>query len=310
MQRLTLPPLNALRTFESAARQSSFKLAAEELCVTQAAVSKQIQALEDYYNLKLFIRHNRAVSLTQEGEQLRLAVSSALRQISDTSQSLLAKQSSDHLSLYTTTSFAQLWFMPRFKAFGQSFPDIQLHLISGDESPNCAEGFETAIALGWQDHPDYIAVPLFSEEIFPVCTPEFFAQHPEIRCANDLLGLPLLNLSASYWKARLWTPMDWDAWFLLQGIERSESRSDLQFSQFSMLLDAVHQGLGVGLGWQHLVQNSLDSGRLVKLFPDSYLADDRVHYFVYHRSKAQSHKVKNLRDWLLQQVALSGGSTS
>ena len=300
MQRLPLPPLNALKTFEAAARHKSFKHAAEELCVTQAAVSKQIQMLEEYFGFKLFNRNNRCVVLSKEGEVLFKTAHTAFTQVAECSQTLLRQHEPNHVSLFTTTSFAQLWFMPRFRAFNLEFPDVQLHLISGDESPNYAEGFETAITLGWQEHPDYIAIPLFSEEIFPICTPEFLAKHPNLKEPKDLLSVPLLNLSASYWKARLWTPMDWQAWFSLYGIAEDKKRSDIQFSQFSMLLDAVHQGVGVGLGWKHLVENSLDEGRLIKLFKEPYFAEDRVHYFVCHRSLSDSQNVAKLKKWLIK----------
>ena len=129
--RHSLPPLNALRTFEAAARHGSFKMAAEELYVTQAAVSRQIQVLEDFYGLKLFLRGNRKVELTDDGHALYLAASSALHHIANASSDLLRRNGQDHLALITTTAFAQLWLMPRLKQLRAQYPELQLHLVGG-----------------------------------------------------------------------------------------------------------------------------------------------------------------------------------
>lgn len=300
--RLRLPPLNALRTFEAAARHGSFKAAAEELCVTQAAVSRQIQTLEAYYGLKLFIRGNRTVELTEEGQMLQLAASSALQHLATASRDLLRRHGQGYISLVTTTAFAQLWFMPRFKMLNQHYPDLQLHLISGEGNPSYREGFDAAVTLGLEEHPHYVAEYLFSEEIFPVCTPGFLAQHPHISTLEGLLDVTLLNLSARHWKAQLWTPVDWDSWLGLFGVDGASHRKAMNFSHFSMLLDAVHQELGVGLAWRHLVEQQLAEGRLVRPVSESHNAQDRKHYFVCRRERANASEMQLLRDWLLAQT--------
>jgi LysR family glycine cleavage system transcriptional activator len=300
--RLRLPPLNALRTFEAAARHGSFKAAAEELCVTQAAVSRQIRTLEMYYGLKLFIRGNRTVDLTEEGQTLQLAASSSLQHIAAASRDLLRRRSQGYISLVTTTAFAQLWFMPRFRSLNHQYPDLQLHLISGEGNPGYHEAFDAAIMLGLEEHPRYVAEHLFSEEVFPVCTPAFLAQHPRISSLEGLLDVTLLNLSASHWKARLWTPLDWDFWLAQFGVDGARARKAMHFSHCSTLLDAVHQEMGVGLAWRHLVHQQLEDGRLVRPVRESYMARDRMHYFVCHRDRAGSPEMQILRDWLITQT--------
>lgn len=300
--RQLLPPLNALRTFETAARHGSFKLAAEELCVTQAAVSRQIQVLEGFYGLKLFRRGNRKVELTSDGQALYLAASSALHHLATASRELLRRNSRDYLSLTTTTAFAQLWLLPRLKRLRGQYPELQLHLISGEGNPDFQEGFMAAVTLGLVEHPQYVAEYIFSEEIFPVCTPEFLEQHPQVATLEGLLGVTLLNLSASHWKARLWTPVDWAFWLRKFGLDAATSRETMDFSQFSMLLDAVEEGVGVGLAWRHLVQQSLDTGKLVRPLSETYVADDRKHYFVCRRELAASLEMQILRDWLMTET--------
>ncbi|MCY1298381.1 Glycine cleavage system transcriptional activator [compost metagenome] len=300
--RQLLPPLNALRTFEAAARHGSFKLAAEELCVTQAAVSRQIQTLEDFYGLKLFLRGNRKVQLTSDGHALYLAASSALQHIASASRELLRRNSLDYLALITTTAFAQLWLMPRLKQLRAQHPELQLHLISSEANPDYQERFSAAVTLGLEEHPHYVAEYLFSEEIFPVCTPGFLEQHPRIRTLEGLMGVTLLNLSASHWKARLWAPVDWSFWLKRFGLDAALCKETMDFSHFSMLLDAVQEDVGVGLAWRHLVQPQLDAGTLVRPTSETFLADDRKHYFVCRRDLAGSREMQILREWLVEQT--------
>ncbi|MCY1400714.1 Glycine cleavage system transcriptional activator [compost metagenome] len=297
-----LPPLNALRTFEAAARHGSFKLAAEELFVTQAAVSRQIQTLEDFYGLKLFQRGNRKVQLTSDGHALFLAASSALHHIATASRDLLRRKSQDYLALITTTAFAQLWLLPRLKRLRVQHPELQLHLISSDANPDYQESFNAAVTLGLEEHPHYVAEFLFSEEIFPVCTPGFLEQHPQIASLEGLTSVTLLNLSASHWKARLWAPVDWAFWLKQFGFDAAMCKETMDFSHFSMLLDAVQEEVGVGLAWRHLVQHQLDSGRLVRPLGETFFADDRKHYFVCRRDLAGSTEMRMLRDWLLAET--------
>lgn len=298
-----LPPLKALRTFEAAARHESFKAAAEELCVTQAAISRQIQTLEAFYRRKLFIRSNRKVELSPEGRGLYLAASAALEHIAAASRELLQYNRPGHISLTTTTSFSQLWLMPRLKQLRTRHPELQLQLISGEGNPGYNEGFDAAVTLGMQEHPLYVAEYLFSEEVFPVCSPDFAAQNPQISTLNGLTQVPLLNLSAHHWKARLWTPLDWAFWLQQFGMSADLSQTGLSFSHFLMLLDAVQDGIGVGLAWRHLVQRPLDEGTLIRPVSETYQAHDRKHYFVCRRDRIDTPGMQTLRRWLLDQTA-------
>ncbi|AYH43940.1 LysR substrate-binding domain-containing protein [Azoarcus sp. DN11] len=298
-----LPPLNALRAFEAAARHDSFKLAAEELCVTQAAISRQIQTLEAFYGQKLFLRGNRKVELTDAGHSLYLAASSALQHIATASRDLLRHNRHEDLNLITTTAFAQLWLMPRLKRLRAQYPELQLFLVSADGNPDYHERFDAAVTLGLEEHPQYVAEHLFSEEIFPVCTPGFLEQNPRIATLEGLLTVPLLNLNASHWKARLWAPVDWAVWMSRFGLRASMGKMTMNFSHFSMLLDAVHEEVGVGLAWRHLVQHQLDAGQLVRPVAETWLAPDRMHYFVCRRDLVDSTGIRIFRDWLMDQTA-------
>lgn len=302
--RRSLPPLNALRTFEAAARQCSFKQAAEELCVTQAAVSRQIQVLEDFYGLELFSRGHRQVQLTAAGQTLYQTASAALSLIANTSHDL-RHPNAGAIELITTGAFAQLWLTPRLKHLQARHPNLQLHLLGREDAPDCRQNFQAAVTLGLEEHPRYAADLLFSEEIFPVCTPAFLALHPLAATLTGLLAVPLLDLSASHWKARLWRPIDWSFWLDQFQLDATRCRRLMNFSHYTLLMDAVRDDLGVGLAWRHLVQGQLDQGTLVRPLGESYRADDRRHYFVYRRDLASQGPLRNLRDWLLEQTATS-----
>ncbi|MEH6578474.1 MAG: LysR substrate-binding domain-containing protein [Amphritea sp.] len=315
--RRSLPPLNALRTFEAAARLGSFKAAADELCVTQAAVSRQVKVLEEFLGMELFLRGHRKVELTESGAKLFRTTNNALNDIVKTSRDLQFSTSQGYLTLHTTSSFSRLWMVPRLNRLRTAYPDLHLHLISVEENPVMGDNFDAAVTLGLEEHPDYVADFLFSEEVFPVCTPEFMELHPEVGTLEGLLKLPLLDLDPEFWKAKWWSPVDWPFWLQQCGIEHDDTQVEMYFSHFPLLLDAVLQGIGVGLGWRHLVQDMLDEGRLVAPLSQTplsqtplsqtplsqtYLAPNRGHYFVCRRDLANGAGMELLRRWLLQET--------
>lgn len=304
-QKLTnLPPLTALRTFEAAARHCSFKLAADELCVTQAAVSRQIRQLEERLGVHLFLRSHRRVDLTEQGRKLFQTVHRSLVDIAITSREIQSDPGLNYLNLYATSSFSRLWLVPRLNQLRRAHPEIHLHLISVEENPAMADKFDAGITLGLEDNAGYQSDFLFSEEVFPVCTPAFLEANPTARSIEGLMQLPLLELDAKFWNAKWWSAVDWSFWLAQQGLDSEPMTAEISFSHFPMLLDAVLQDVGIGLGWRHLVQDMLDDGRLVQPIPQSYRAPSREHYFVCRKDLADKPEMKLLRCWLLQQTAI------
>lgn len=302
MNQRTLPPLNALRTFEAAARHCSFKAAAEEICVTQSAISRQVQLLEEFYGLALFVRSHRQVELTPAGQTLYQAAHQALQQLTETSAQLL-QQPHTTLSLLTTSSFANLWLAPRLKQLHSTYENLQLRLISQDGPPQPKESFAAAVTLGWQQHDDYQAELLFSEQLFPICSAEFYAEHQPFESLQSLIDQPLLDLDREYWQANHWSAVNWQFWLQQFEPTLTTNKASMTFSHFPLLLDAVKEGLGIGIGWQHLVQNELDKGTLVRPMHLSYHATDRQHYFVYRKALAHREDLQQLRQWLLAETA-------
>jgi len=303
-QKLTgLPPLNALRTFEAAARHCSFKLAADELCVTQAAVSRQIRQLEESMAVELFLRSHRRVDLTEPGRKLFLTVNRSLRDIAETSRDIQLGSGLDYLNLHATSSFTRLWLVPKLNQLRSVHPEIHLHLISVEENPAMIDRFDAAVTLGLEEDPAYVSDFLYAEEIFPVCTPRFLDENPVAVSLEGLMQLPLLDLDPQFWKARWWSPIDWSFWMRQHNSEITPVQAEISFSHFPMLLDAVQQGIGIGLGWRHLVQDQLDDGRLICPVAERYEAPERKHYFVCRRDLAEQPAMQLLRNWLLEQTA-------
>ena len=299
-----LPSLTALRTFEVAARYCSFKQAADELCVSQAAVSRQIKQLEAQLGVELFLRSHQRVDLTDQGNKLFQTVHRSLADIASISSEIKSGPRLNIINLYATSSFSRLWLVPRLNQLRRAHSQIHLHLISVEENPAMADKFDAGITLGLEDNSAYQSDFLFSEDVFPVCTPAFLEANPTANSIEGLMQLPLLELDAKFWNAKWWSAVDWSFWLDQQGLDCADVSAEISFSHFPMLLDAVLQDVGVGLGWQHLVQDMLDDGRLIQPVTERYSAPGRKHYFVCRKDLAQKPEMKLLRAWLLEQTAI------
>ncbi|MBN3560891.1 LysR substrate-binding domain-containing protein [Aliamphritea spongicola] len=302
-RRLDLPSLTAIRAFEVAARRQSFKDAADELCVTPAAISRQIKQLEAQLATVLFVRGHRQVTLTAAGERLFRATNTAFDEITSAAREIRGQVADSYLNLHATSSFSRLWMVPRLSRLRQLYPNLHLHLISVESTPGEADKFDAAVTLGLHELAGYQAEFLFAEEIFPVCTPEFLKDNPQADSLQGLQQLPLLDLDPAFWQARWWSPVDWHFWLRHCGVENPQVKAQMYFSHFPMLLDTVLEGLGVGLGWRHLTDDLLRSGRLIRPVAESYAAPERKHYFVCRQELANEPGMQLLRDWLLEETA-------
>lgn len=300
--RKPLPPLKALRVFEAAARHSSFKLAAEEIFVTQSAVSRQIQVLEEYYGTLLFIRKTRKVELTTEGRILFKASTLALDYVAAASHEIFVKQKRGYLTIASTITFSTLWLMPRMQTLREKYPDIQLHLMTCETSPNLHDAFDIAITLGYEETTGFEATLLFDEEIFPVCTPEFLDQHSHLQTLDDLQEMPLLELNRDHWKYKKWSPMGWDRWFQENGITEQPRNTVMSFNHFPLVLNAVKSNMGIGLAWAHLTELELQDGSLIRPIKNNYRAEDRKHFLVIREELKDVPEVVLFKNWIMQQT--------
>lgn len=290
--RRRLPLLNAVRAFEAAARHLSFTRAAEELSVTQATVSHQVKALEEWLGVELFNRRNRRLFLTEAGQGYLPPLTDAFDQLDDATRRTTRADSSGVLMVSVLPSFAAKWLVPRIGRFRDRHPDIDI-LISPDEklAQFDRDGVDVGIRYGRGGWPGLHAERFLTEEFFPVCSPMLLdGPHP--------LGRPehLRNQTLLHDDDPVGL-LDWREWLRTVGVDSVDATRGPRFRDASHLIQAAIEGQGVALGRTALVANDLSSGRLVRLFEIS-LPADHAYYVVMPEAWVDRPKVRAFTDWL------------
>ncbi len=290
MQR-RLPPLNSLRAFESAARLLSFTKAADELAVTQSAVSHQVKTLEDWAGLPLFRRDGRAVALTEAAQKFLPAVTQALDQLALAGRKLQAVDPGQGwLTVAVMPSFAGKWLVPRLAAFRAKHPNIDVWLATFEaQSGALGPDVDMAIRYGREEWPGLTTIKFLSEELFPVCAPSVAAQ---LKDPADLARTTLLHDELRE---------DWTMWLRAAGVTAVDATRGPGFDDSGLLIQAAIEGLGVALGRSVLVKGDLDAGRLVRPFATS-LPGGSAYALVYPPELENAPKVKAFREWLLAEA--------
>ena len=257
-------PLNALRTFEAAARHLSFNDAARQLFVTPAAVSQQVRNLEAYLGVALFRRGNRSVELTAQGQALASALGELFGQL-DLALDRAMSQASAELRVTTMESFAAKWLAPRLHRFHQAWPDIRVRIDTGDEHANFArDGFDVGIRYGPGGYAGVHAERLMDAPVFPVCSPSLLAQaSPPLGTPDDLRHHTLLHDDSA--AGRPGVPA-WTDWLQARGAGRVDARRGPVFASIYLAQEAAIAGHGVALGIAPLVAEDLRQGRLARPF--------------------------------------------
>ncbi|MRG70659.1 transcriptional regulator GcvA [Alphaproteobacteria bacterium HT1-32] len=283
-----LPPLNTLRVFEAAARHLSFTRAAEELNVTQAAVSHQIKALEERLGITLFKRMNRALMLTDAGQAYYPAIREAIDAIRQATERLYELESTGTLTVTMLASFAAKWLVPRLGRFRARCPDIDVLLSTSSKLIDFQrDDVDIGIRYGAGEWPNIISEKLFSEDLFPVCSPALLDGAIPLREPADLAHHMLLQDAG----------MDWRTWLIAAGIGDVELHFGTSFIDSSLALQAAMAGQGVALGRMALVADDLAAGRLVRPFQIS-LPSNFAYYIVCSVHTGESPKIKAFSDWL------------
>ncbi len=294
-----LPPLNALRAFEAAARHLSFTRAAEELFVTQAAVSHQVKALEEHLGIQLFKRLNRALMLTDEGQRYFPDVRDALDQLSNATRSLHKSDTSGILTVSVMPSFASLWLVSRIPNFTHAHPDIDLRIAADDRVVDFAQDdVDCTIRYGMGKWPDVYKEKFLEEEVYPVCSPYYLERHPSITTPEGLKGHTLLHDYALRSQAE--EHLSWEYWLEQAGIEGVDHTRGPKFSHTHMVIQSCMAGEGIAMGRSAMIQNELEAGRLIRLF-DFAVKAEIAYYFVCPENAIERFKIKAFRDWLLSE---------
>lgn len=284
-----LPPLNALQVFEVVARHRSFTCAAEHLCLTQGAVSRQILSLEDYYKFPLFIRGKKGLTLTTEGEMLLPVVREGLGRIEEMSLRL-TRQRTD-LAMKVPTCIMR-WMLPRIMRFQAEHPDLLVQITATwqHDVDFRVELFDAAIIYGSSPRADVHAVPLFDERITPVCAPELLNSKP-LAQFDDLSQFTLLHPTRDH--------RDWRQWLDQVGATQVDANMGPSFETLDLATNAAMQGFGIAIGDRTLVDDDLVAKRLVMPF-DKVIETGARYYFVYPECVAHQPKVKRFSEWMAQ----------
>ena len=298
--RKQLPPLTSLVVFEAAARQLSFTRAATELNITQAAVSRQIKALEKNLGTPLFIRLHRAIALTDEGKKLHRSVTVSLQYLAATVSELRSRQQIP-ITVVTTLAIASFWLLPRLTEFRSTFPDTEVRVLATDhEIDQVTEQFDVCIRYGSGHWPGFRTYFLGQAEIFPVCSPDYLAKHP-LQFVAELPHHTLLYLDDIRWD---W--IDWPIWLAQQDIHYEPIRHTLKINSYPLLIQAALAGQGIALGWSYLVDHLLADKSLIKPITATMLAPYGF-YLVIPDDQPTPNSVDDFCDWIL---AESGNPSS
>ena len=294
MERRRLPPLNALRAFEAAARHLNFSRAADELSVTPGAVSQQIQNLEDYIGAALFKRTPKGLLLTDAAQIALPALREAFDRLAEAASMLTAAVDGRRLTVSVAPSFAAKWLVPRLGKFETIHPQVDVWVSAGMELVDFANGeVDVAIRYGAGRYPGLEATRLMQETLIAVASPELIA-HQALNDPGDLAHHVLLHDGSP--DADPSCP-DWTMWLAARGIKSVDGQRGPRFNQSSLVIEAAVGGRGVALAKRTLAQADLDAGRLVTPFNFSD-AVDFAYYVVYPKAKGRLPQVKAFVAWL------------
>lgn len=286
-----LPPLNALRCFDIAAKHLSFTKAAAELHVTHSAVSHQIKALEEWLGLPLFRRVNRGLVLTEAGQAYLKPIREAFERLGDATRRLRVRERSGPLTVSVMPSFAGKWLVPRLGRFRQRHPDIDVRIsASSDLADFERDDVDIAVRYGRGDWPGLKVELLMHETLFVVCSPKLLEGPNAIREPCDIGRHTLL--SDLDWRIDVW-----QIWFEAAGLANIEGRRALSFNYSNLMIQAAVDGLGVALSQHALAGDDLAAGRLVRPF-DISLPTEYAYYVVMPEASAERPKIAAFRNWL------------
>lgn len=289
-----LPPLNALKAFEAAARHQSFTRAAEELCVTQGAVSHQVKALEASLGLRLFDRGTQGLTITEAGRSYLEVVRDAFDRIATGTERLLEREGAGTLTVSTSPNFAAKWLVHRLGRFAEAHPGIELRVSASLQHIDFArEDVDLAIRHGDGSWPTLHATRLCAEELFPVCGPTLLRGRRPLRAPVALKHQTLLHINDR---------RDWTRWLDVAGVEGIDAARGPVFNQASIAIDAAVDGQGIALARTALVAWDLLAGRLVRPFGPE-LPVPYAYWIVGPKATAALPKVTAFRDWLLEEAA-------
>ena len=294
-----------LRAFEAVARQLNFRAASEELSLTQSAVSRQIQAMEDEVGVALFLRHTRAVELTSAGGQLLRAVVPSLERLDNAVRMIRRSAGRKSVAITTWASFASMWLIPRLEAFQSEHPDIDLRIDATDTQVEL-DTADVDIALRYAPAGSVPvgAIRLFGEQLTPVASPWLINSGHPLRRGADLAHFALIEASDGH-RNRSLEFLAWRRWLDAYHFKQLEPKRWLYFNYAHQIAQAALTGQGVALARMPLVADSLASGDLVEILPDMRMDSPLVYWLIVGPRAAERPEIVAFCRWLQAQAALT-----
>lgn len=292
-----LPPLSTLRIFEAAGRLLSFRLAAEQLHVTPSAVSHGIQSLEDWLGVALFVRGNRGLVLTEAGRSYHPYVTEALATLARGTESIPGRAPRNAVSLSAAPTVAHSWLIPRLADFRRRHPEVAVVIDTEHRHVEFPlDGVDLAIRMGREPWPELYSLRLFSEILFPVCSPAYRRSLPRRFTLADLAKVDLLQVTTA--------SEDWAAWLAAAGAPEIDLARGMRFDTILFAMEAAMQGLGVAIGRLPLIARGLKQRRLVRLLgPEAPTATS--YWLVGAPETLRRPEVATFRNWLKEQAEAS-----
>lgn len=293
-----LPSLDLIRGFEAAARLQSITKAAQELFLTQSAVSRQVKALEEQLGEALFERHHREIRLTPAGRRLHSAATESMRLLEEAARSIRDKDRGRAVTITCSIAFASLWLVPRLMDFRAKHPDIDIRIAANNRFVDLErEQIELAVRYCPPDQAPPQATRLFGEEVFPVCSPTLLKDPAKpLREPIDLRHHVLLKYDLA---EKHWVIGSWDVWLEMMQMHQVRPAGTLGFNQYDTLIQAAVDAQGVALGVTPLVRRLIKRGALVAPFHGA-IASPRAYHLLLARHGRARAEVQALAAWLVQ----------
>ncbi|NIE78381.1 LysR family transcriptional regulator [Pantoea sp. Ap-967] len=302
---LKMPSLRAVKAFVAAAKYASFTRAAEALCVSQAAISRQVRELEIYLDAPLFVRAGRAVELTAEGAVFFDASQISFVNIAQAAERIRnAPTDTQVLTVCCSPAFSALWLSRHIQAFLADHPDIRLNVITTQNFQTKEPGVEPDIVISKFANvgAGYKAFPLCHDVIYPVCSADYVKRHPGVATLEGLPDAALLDLSP-YGRAGVAEHVDWRVWLAFQNIDIDErlpgSPPVFQANDYTLIINMALAGQGIALGWDQLVADKVASGQLVKPVPEHVTLRNSLHYLACKEDAANQQACARVKEWVM-----------
>ena len=299
-------PISAghLRAFEAVARHLNFRAASEEMALTQSAVSRQIQSLEEEVGVALFLRHTRAVELTSAGSQLLLAVQQSLPRIDGAVRQIRQSAGRKSVAVTTFASFASMWLIPRLEAFQRDNPDIDIRIDASDTSVDLdIADVDLALRYGPMASMPAQAVRLFGEQLTPVASPWLLKSGAPLKTPADVAQFALIEAGDAHHTHLEW--LTWRRWFDEHGLSKLQPKRWLYFNYAYQMVQAALTGQGMVLARLPLVAEALANGDLIEPLPKLRMDSPMAYWLIIGPRSSQRPEIKAFCEWLMQQSRIT-----